>query len=111
LRDRARHGPGFLDPVLGHMAGEDVVELAAADGIADHVAVRPDPADILVASDRDRAGGPDTGRAVLDRPPAAPPHPPRVAGPPRGRSSTTRCWSARRRADQAPAPGRARAAP
>src|SRR5258707_11746307 len=66
--DAARHRPGFVDPFVGDVAGEDVVERAAADRIADHMAGRADPADIFVAAD------PDLSRYAFDRHDTAPRH-------------------------------------
>ena len=74
LLDARRHHPAFVDPFLGDTAGENVVERAAADRIADHVALRADPADVFVADDLDRTAGADARRHVFDRHDAAPGH-------------------------------------
>src|SRR4029078_3116452 len=66
--DAARNRPGFVDPFVGDVTGEDVVKVAAADRIADHMTGWPDPADIFVAAD------PDLSRYVFDRHDAAPCH-------------------------------------
>jgi hypothetical protein len=68
--DAARAPPRIRRPIVGDVTGEDVVERAAADRIADHVAVRADPADIFVAADPDRW----PARHAFDRHDAAPRH-------------------------------------
>ena len=71
---RARRRPGFLDPLIGDVAGEDVEHRAVADRIADHVAVRSDPAEVLAVRKLDRQPRPDPGRHALHRHHAAPAH-------------------------------------
>ena len=66
---RAWHRPGFLDPLVGDVAGEDVEHRAVADRIADHVAVRPDPAEILAVRQLDRQ---PRARSASARAPSAP---------------------------------------
>src|SRR5262249_57216906 len=79
LGHAARHRPGFLDPVLGYVAGEDVVELAAADRVADHMAFGSDPTDIFVVADGHGFPGTDPRWHAIDRHDAAPRHLLRVA--------------------------------
>ena len=64
--DTARHHPGFVDPLVGDVAGENVVERPAADRITDHMTIRPDPADIFIADPIARFPG-RSGRHALDR--------------------------------------------
>src|SRR6202040_3384601 len=68
-----RHRPGFLDPLFGDMAAEDVELVAVdADRVADDVAVRPNPAEILAVFDFDAAAGPDAGGYAIHRHDGAP---------------------------------------
>src|SRR5262245_35260634 len=69
---RAGCSPRLLSPLRRYAPDKHIVELAAADRIADHVTGRPDPSHILGAFDAHRIVWPDPRRYEFDRQDGAP---------------------------------------
>src|SRR4029077_16924456 len=66
---------GFLDPLSGDVAAENVELVAVdADRIADDVAVRPEPTEIFAVRDANAAAGADAFRHAPRRHDGAPGH-------------------------------------